>query len=313
MANRTPVGIQIQTIPSLFPLQQQSFNLQQLDNFVTSLGVDYTHYKAQPSPIGKKDIGDYRRNDGDNVDTITSNGMIYTCGGRFTATTVFNERHQAHEPAAMLDPSQARLILPRFYNNTTVDDGNRIYLAPGDRLYISDPQADVLVSTYQEMEYEPNIDNVPQFPIVKMDGSIVDSRNIQYTAGVDFCMTSNGSIRWSPGGNNPGIDVSTGKGRVYSIRYLYKAYWYVVSLPHEIRITNVTGGGGVRSSERMAYAAIIMREFMYHNQNKGNALNQLESPTPNRVDAGVSESINPNKNQIFVDVVAAKDSGGTQS
>jgi len=309
MSNRAPIGNQIQTIPFIFPLQQQSFNLLQLDNFVTSLGVDYTHYKAQPSPIGKKDIGDYRRNDGDSVDTITSNGMLYICAGKFTATTVSNTRDEKHAPTGILDPSQARLILPRFYNaGAGQDNGSRIYLAPGDRVYISDPQADVSVSTYQEMEYDPNVENVPQFPILSMDGPIIDSRNIQYSLGVDFCITSSGNIKWHAGANNPGIDPNTGKGRIYSIRYLYKAYWYITSLPHEIRITNVTEGAG-RSPERMSYAAIITREFMYHNQNRGNHTNQLKSTTPDRVDAQPVESINPNKNQIFVDVTAVNDEG----
>ena len=46
------------------------FDLDRLDNFVQNLGVEYSHYKSMPSPIGQGDRGDYRRNDG--VDTITS-------------------------------------------------------------------------------------------------------------------------------------------------------------------------------------------------------------------------------------------------
>ena len=47
--------------------------------------------------------------------------------------------------AGTLDGSESRLVLPRFYN-----DGERIYLSPGDRIYVADKEADVLVSNTQK-------------------------------------------------------------------------------------------------------------------------------------------------------------------
>ena len=135
MAKRLPKGIQVDTINRNSPFVQQSFDLKRQDAFVTSLGADFKHYKAMPSPIGKKDRGDYRRNDG--VDTITSNGMIYKCAGNFTATMTDNQREQRRTGAGALDPSESHLIMPRFYNDKDVADGKRIYLAPGDRLYVA--------------------------------------------------------------------------------------------------------------------------------------------------------------------------------
>jgi hypothetical protein len=305
MSKRKPDGIQSDTVNRNSPFIQQSFDLKRQDHFVTSLAVDFTHYKAMPSPIGLKDRGDYRRSDG--VDTITSNGMIFHCAGKFSATMSDNERNQKRSDGGILDPSQSRLILPRFYNKDGLADGDRIYLAPGDRLYVADPDADVLVSNYQEMDYQDG-DNTPMFPIVKLEIPIVDSRNIEYTCGVDFQITQSGNIRWIAGGRNPGIDPDTGKGRVYSIRYLYKAYWYVVSLPKEVRVTNVTNGN-VRNPERMPYHAIIVREYIYHNQNKGDQNNQLKSKTPQRENAKPTENINPNKYTVPVDMSAIGDDG----
>jgi hypothetical protein len=305
MSKRPPTGQQADTIDRNSPFTQLSFDLNKQDKFVTSFAVDFLHYKAMPSPIGLKDRGDYRRSDG--TDVITSNGMIYHCAGKFSATMVDNDRSQKRSDGGLLDPSQSRLILPRFYNKDGLADGERIYMAPGDRIYIADPDADVKVSNYQQMDYVDG-DNIPMFPIICLEAPIVDSRNTKYTQGVDFTVTSDGNIRWLAGGKNPGIDPETGKGRVYSVRYLYKAYWYVISLPKEVRVTNVTNGKE-RSPERMPYHAVIVREYIYHNQNKGDKTNQLKSKDPKRESAAPVQSATPAKYVIPVDMSAIGDDG----
>lgn len=284
MSDRKPVGNQVDTINRYSPFTQMSLDLKKQDQFVTSYAVDFKHYKGMPSPIGKNDRGDYRRSDG--VDTISSNGMLYTCAGTFSATMSDNSTSQNDGPISLLDPSQSRLILPRFYNNKGLADGERIYLAPGDRVYVADKAADTLVAVSQEMDYVEGLDNVPVFPISKMDSKIIDSRNISYTCGVDFKISAEGNISWISTGANPGIDPNTGKGRIYSLRYLYNAYWYVTTLPKEVRITNVTTNG-VRAPERMPYHAVITREYVYHDQNRATQPNpfttsdiQREDPAP---------------------------------
>lgn len=300
MSKRPPNGLQIDAVTRFAPQIQESFDLRRLEiGLSTGLGADFKHYKAMPSPIGKKDRGDYRRSDG--VDTITSNGMIYTCAGVFTATLTDNSREQKRSSGGVLDPSESKLVLPRFYNKNGVSDGCRIYLMPGDRIYYSDPNADDRVATAHEMDYQAGVDNEPIFPIYKLEGPVVDSRGKEYFCGADFEVTAEGNIRWIDGANNPGIDPETGKGRIYSVRYLYKAFYYVVALPKEVRITNVTAGG-VRGPERMPYHAIIQREYIFHNQNRGDKLNQNQTNTPERAAPPVEESINPNKYIIPVDM-----------
>jgi hypothetical protein len=316
MSIRKPQGTQVDTITRFAPQVQESFDLNRLDAFVTSLGVDFVHYRATPSPVGKNDRGDLRRNDG--VDTITSNGMIYTKAGIFTGTITDNNRSQKRGASGVLDPSEAHLVLPRFYNQLVtpgaaspadgVAQGERIYLMPGDRVYLGDPQANVLVANSQLMDYQEEMDNVPMFPIISLQDKILDSRNIQYTQGVDFEITQQGNVRWLATGQNPGIDPDTAKGRVYTIRYLYKAYYYVVALPKEVRITNVTTGDA-RVPERMAYSAVIVREYIFHNQNRGDKANLNVPKTPARVDAAPRESIEPNKYVFSVDMTTIDGSG----
>ena len=314
MSDRTPIGQQIQDISSWCPLTQHSFSLLFDDSFVTGQGIDYQHWKAMPSPIGLKDRGDYRR---DGLDVLTSNGMLYVCAGTFTGCETDNTTDKKRTDGGIIDPSVSRLILPRFYNkvksvagsiNTApVDDGDRIYMAPGDRIYVSDPNANVMVSNYQKMTYEVG-PNVPMFPILQMEVPIIDSRNISYVQGLDFCVTGDGNINWMDGGKNPGIDPETGKGRVYSVRYLYKAFHYVISLPKEVRMTNVTEGGA-RVPERMAYYAVIQREFVYHSANRGDPKNQSQSPTPNRAVQEPLDSIKPGPGSISVDMVSISEDG----
>ena len=304
MSNKTPFGNQIDAIDRTSDFFQESFDLQRLEvGLSTGLGVEYTHYKAMPSPIGQNDRGDYRRNDG--VDTITSNGMIYRCAGKFTATMTDNSRDRKRGEAGTLDPSESKLVLPRFYNKDGgVANGDRIYLSPGDRIYVADPDADVKVSNSEKMSYEIGVDNVPMFPICKLEMPLTDSRNIEYTEGVDYAITAEGNIRWLPGGKNPGIDPDTGKGRIYSVRYLYKAYWYVTILLKEVRVTNVTTDGQ-RVPERMPYHVMVMREFMFHNQNRGDKQNQLKTKDQKRVDKEPVQSIKPSANpSITVDMTA---------
>lgn len=299
--------VQVDTIPFSAPYIQESFDLDRLEDFVVGLGVEFFHYKGLPSPIGMKDRGDYRRSDG--VDTITSNGMIYTLAGRFTATMTDNMKSRNRQDGSILDPSESKLVMPRFYNDKGLADGNRIYLSPGDRIYVADSNADVFVSNFQKMDYLPEQDNVAMFKIEQMEVPLIDSRGIEYLQDVDYMITNSGNIRWLAGGKNPGIDPDTQKGRIYSIRYLYKAYWYITVLLKEVRVTNVTTNG-IRAPSRMPYHAIAQREYIYHNQNKGDKTNQNRPLDSKRVDAAPVESQDPGKYEVKVEMDAYGDGYG---
>lgn len=304
MSNKPPVGPQIDTIPRNSSYAQQSFDLNRLDSMVSSLAVQFIHYKAMPSPIGKGDKGDYRH-DSESLDTISSNGFLYRKAGRFDACITDNSRGSKHVEGGILDPSQSRLVMQRKYLKDDLNPGDVMYFSPGDRVYISDPDADVLVSTFQEVDFEVGRDSVTMFPVVKVEMPIVDSQGIEYKENLDFIVSKNGDIRWLNNANskNPGISPTTGKGRVFSIRYLYKAYWYVSEIHKEIRITNITNGG-VRSPTRMPFSLGIVREYMFHNTNRGDSTNPGKPKESQRAVPAPVEQTNPNKFQISVDLTA---------
>ena len=300
MSKRKPIGKQIDAIPRSASPFQVSFDLKRQDQFVTSLGIDFIHYKAMPSPIGMKDRGDYRRSDV--LDTVSSNGMIYTKSGCFTATMTDNSKSEGRDDGGFIDTSTSRLVLPRFYNQGgEVANGKRIYMAPGDRVYAADPDADTRVPNYHRMEYDPVRDNVPMFPICEIE-LLQDSRGISHIDGVDFVVTSEGNIRWLASGNNPGIYPDTGKGRVFAIRYQYKAYWYIVAIPKEVRITNVTGDDGIRKPERMAQYVMIQREYIYHSTNNGNKQSELKPQDQKRIRQDPAQNLSPKPGSVAVDM-----------
>jgi len=300
VANKKLESEQLQTIPFSSPIVQESFDLNKLDNFARSLGTTFYHWKSSISPIGINDRGDYRRNE---TDVLTSNGYIYNLAGKFTATMTANQKDQKRPTeGAVIDASQAYLVLPRYYdseesqaiaNNPCVSPikPKRIYLTVGDRLYC-DPKIDDLVVNKEMIQFAYDRENVPMFPIRAMDAPIIDSRGIEYKENIDFCITKFGNIQWIEGRPNPGIDPDTGDGRTYSIRYLYRAFYYITSIPHEVRITNVTQNG-VRSPERMPYHIQVTREYIYHSINNSNQLNKPTNPAiENRQVPAPIETIN---------------------
>jgi hypothetical protein len=304
---KKPNEIQLEAISFGTPYIQESFDLNRMDNFVKSLGTTFYHWKATPSPIGLNDRGDLRRNNG--VDVMTSNGYIYTLGGKFKATMVGNQRDQKR-PAegALIDSSTSNLVLPRFYDNDIHADpacceegkpNERIRLTPGDRLY-HDPKIDDLVVNKELLTYYPNSPNVAMYPIVRMDMPIVDSRGIYYKENIDF-QVCKGNIEWIEGRPNPGIDPDTGEGRTYSIRYLYRAFYYVTSILREVRVTDVTEDCE-RNAQRMPMFVQIQREYLYHNINRGNEVNKPPTkPMENRQTIQPPENIGVPKNMVRVE------------
>ena len=259
--DKKPKGTQIDSIPK-GPLGHEiTINLDAQDDFVRQHGVDFIHYKAIPSPIGIKERGDYRKVDA--ADVAASNGFIYKEAGCFTGRTVSNSKSKNPIDGGLFDESTARLILPRFYNGAEEGtDGERIHLAPGDRIFAKDVENKV--PNYQRMTYNPGGVDIPQFPILVVE-NLMDSQGVEYVFGRHFTVNADGNIKWLAGKKNPGTDPDTGKGRVYGIRYLYSAHWYILSLPNEVRLGRATSGG-TRSPQRMPYHAVIQREYVYHNQ-----------------------------------------------
>lgn len=283
----------IKVLPDVIP--DVGFNTKAQEQFAQDKGTIFEHWAAIPSPIGLKDRGDYRRSD--TLDTIAENGFIYKKVGEFTATIVSNSKSNNQMEGGIFDNSTARLILPKFYNARCPSKTKEIALLPGDRLYTKG--IELKVDNYQRAEFGIKHSDFLQFP-AKCVSHLMDSRGIEYTYGLDFIIDNQGNIKWVDGKKNPGIESSTGKGRVYSIRYTYLAFWYVSQLVNEIRVTNDGAGNPVR----LPYQVTIQREYVYHNRNRGNTqeiTSEAQKPT-SRTSEQPDDVLDPNQYDVKVDI-----------
>ena len=248
----------IKALPDILP--SVKFNLTAQEQFGNDRGILFVHWVAIPSSVGLKDRGDLRRPD--TLDTISSNGFLYKKVGTFNATLISNQLAQQQIDAGLYDNSTARLVLPKYYKEVCNNpEQQEIALLPGDRIYCKD--LELVVGNYQRVEYNPHGQDHIQFPI-KCVSYLIDSRNVEYKQGVHFKIDKDGNLVWIDGKANPGIDPDTGKGRVYSIRYTYLAFWYVHQLINEIRVTN----DGEGNAQRLPYHCTIQREYVYYNKVK---------------------------------------------
>jgi hypothetical protein len=250
----------LQSIPFSHNLAHISLNLSANDKFVEGLGLHFEHWIGMPSPLGLKDKGDLRRPEG--LDVESSNGMIYKKAGCFQGAITSNSKKKAPMDGGLMDNSTAYLTLPRFYEN---EPNRRMHFSPGDKVYLKNKSVDTKVVGTSEIIFDPIRDNRARFPILCVQ-MIIDSLGRTYEEGTDFSITPEGNLKWT--GNNPGIDPDTGRGRIYTIRYLYEGFWYCTSLPHELRITKVIQNGQA-TEERAPYFIQIVREYIYSQRNNG--------------------------------------------
>ena len=270
--NKPTLGSQVHLLPLEDHLEQLSFNPEAFDEFIRSQGVTFVHYRALPSPLGKIDRDDIRHSFSDFGQV--SNGFIYIKAGEFTAAMTSNSQKIQEQPDGLYDFSTAYITIPRFYDNSQ----ERVILSHYDRIYLKDIESEVI--NFQMVEASIRGSDRLQYPAIKVE-HIIDSQGKCYAENQDFKIDEYGNIQWC-GQNQPGIDPKTQKGRVYSIRYRYNAFWYIKELVHEIRVSQVTDPDTFdRKVERMPYFAAIQREYVFENIKQNDSYdNQREVQAP---------------------------------
>lgn len=267
-------------IDGFAPNEGFSFDAEAFDSAIRSQGVNMVHHRALICPLGITDKHDTVRREHP-PHPGCSNGVLYQRVGVVRALFLENSASPRTEDAGGFDGSQARVTFPRFYDEIECGPGaaelppdkQRIYVGTGDRFYLDERESDVLWLTRELVEHSISSIDRLRFPAVAVH-ALIDNRLFHYHQGIHFDIDSQGQICWKGIGppNSPGIDAETpeGRGRVYTVWYLYRPYWYVDRIVHQGRPTQVQNGEGVdRKVENMGMEVSLTREVQYQNERAG--------------------------------------------
>lgn len=246
-------GIQVIDIPNGVSV---AFDVDALDELIRAHGVRFIHWRAMSNPVGMVDRYGSRRPDEDH--SGSSNGLLYTRGGCLTAIFTGNTKEIRAQTSGVLDAGIAQITPARFYS----DSGEPAILFNQDRLFLEEES--IMVTHQQLVDSHAAGRDRLQFPACKVQ-DLVDAANIRYEPGRDFDLVD-GDIVWRPDGSRPTFDASSGRGRVYGIRYLYRPHWYVDRLIHETRVAQTEDMLGNRKLARLPQAAVVQREYVYLNE-----------------------------------------------
>jgi hypothetical protein len=256
-----------------------AFDVDAFDEAIAAHGVKFEHWRAMRSPLGLIDKFDSRRPEeahGVIGGLAESNGMIYTKAGCVHALFTGNSKDLKSYDGGVLNSGVAQITAARFYINSQ----ESVFLAPWDRLFVED--CSVLVTHQQLVQAHITGRDRLAFPAVQVQ-DVVDSGGVRYNPS-DFEING-GQIVWN-GSKRPATN------QVYAVRYLYRPYWQVDNLMHEVRLAQIEDNfTGERSTARMPSSARVMREYLYLTEDK-----DPQSTTPNsprQVPGPASGSLGP--------------------
>lgn len=259
----------------VLPKSAVSFDAQAFDEAIRDHGVPFIHFRSMRCPVGLTDRYDASRPHDDHAGC--SNGFVYTEAGTVTCLFLGNSKSTDPSEVGFLGQAQVQVSFPRTYDNPPEE---AVSVAPFDRLYLADPN--ILVPNWQT--FDANIIGMDRmaFPVAKVY-DLIDSSYRRYVQGQDFEIVD-GQIKWIDG-RTPGIDIVTGKGKVCSIRYGYRPYFYIKHLLHEVRVAQARDEiSGQRVLLRMPQAAVIQREYVFENEDRDSqaldaaSLRQIKEP-----------------------------------
>ena len=252
-----------------FPRDMVSFDTDAFDVAISGHGVHFLHYRAMRCPIGMLTTTDIRKSHENHAGC--SHGFIYTLGGQITALFTGNQSSDRQGPMGNVNEGQAQVTTPRFYDDSQVP----FYATKYDRLYLMEPG--IFVTNWELFEVSITGRERLSFPAEYVI-DLMDSDGNRYHPEQDFVL-ERGEIVWN-GQKRPLVPTGGGKGQVCAARYLYRPYWYVTHLVHEVRVARGELPDGSSGVQRMPMALAIQREYLFESEAapvSGEAL----SPPPN--------------------------------
>ena len=248
------------------PQVDVAFDLEAFNEAIRAQGVKLIHLRAMRCPVGMTDLDDNRRPHPHHESCF--NGFIYERVDCITGLMTGNNKKKSMEDVGFVDFSSVQSTFPQTYDDSDVN----LIIAPFDRFYLNEKSANVVMWQLFK-HHESGIDRL-KYPVECVQGPIIDSRGERYEEDVDFQVVQ-GQINWI--GRRPAPEIDTGPGMgngfgtdhgaVCSVRYTYRPYWYVGSIPHELRFGQVQDGFD-RKAVRAPQMCTLHREYVTQNVEK---------------------------------------------
>ncbi len=236
-----------------------------VDGFLSSHGVKLTHFRALRCPVGLTDRHDQNQSHEDHAEC--SNGYLYTQAGDMSCFFLGNSQQPEWKDVGKLTVGMVQTSFPRFYDAAPAGgggdsgDGDPVDICVFDRFFLNES---ITVSYWQTVQYNPaGIDRLHFLATKVID--LVDNLGIKYKQDVDFKL-QNGRILWF--GRAPGVDPENQRGRVYSIRYRYRPYFYLQRFVHEVRVSRQVDADGNVTVVPLPQSGVLTREYMFENHKR---------------------------------------------
>jgi hypothetical protein len=259
------MDIQQQEIPRG---ESVAFDAQAWDDAVSAHGLTFIHWQAMPDPIGLQSKYDSRKPDAVNNPNVF-NGFYYVKMGELQAIMSGNTKETKATAGGIVDSGIAQFTPATRYLCFKNEIPQRVYLSPYDRFYLKDE--DIFVPRGELIEASITGVDRATFPVEKVI-NIVDADGISYDSS---CYTiDKGLIHWKD--KRPSFNVEVNKGKVYSIKYLLRPFFYVHRLIHELRLMQILDEmTGDHKLIPVNQSCIVQREYMFQNK-------QVDPSNPNQ-------------------------------
>jgi hypothetical protein len=229
---------------------QVALNPQAFNELIHAHGIRMIHSRPMPCPRRL----DITAADHDPSCNECHNGFLYYGDREFFGVMMGNDQNRQYQMNGTWDTSTSQILVPSKYA-----DGKPFDLQLFDQIEIPD----FSVRYYQLVEHsQMGIDKL-HFPAVLVD-KLIDANGREYHPGKDFFVNDKGYIQWSLGGDRPGYNLDIDRGVIYSVNYYTKASFTVISLPHQMRVTQTMLEGGHGAQEIFPQLAVVRKDFMPH-------------------------------------------------
>lgn len=241
--------------------EAHAMDVQAFEEAIQTQGVLMTHQRAMGCPYGMTDVDDHVRRVHPQHEGCSS-GFVYKEIGKVWALFTGNTGDSQTLDVGGFDGSNVNATLDRYYADEHSPRSRELFVSPFDRFFVADEA--ILWPNWERVQHQPNgIDRI-RWPASRVEHCI-DSRLEEYKLGIHFDVKGN-KLSWRMN-EGPGIDPDTGMGRVYTIWYLYRPYWYVRSLSHANRIVQTENEAtGERYIARMPIGVSLVRERIFEDQ-----------------------------------------------